>query len=220
MIPYKVQNRLECGVDEAGAGSFAGNVFAAAVILPNDIMDYPEHIYIKDSKKLTKRRRLIMKDFIEENAIDFSIGEVSNEDIDKINIFNARISAMHQAIHGLNVDPEFLLIDGNAFKPVFVNDDLVPYECIKGGDNRFMSIAAASILAKVYHDQHIQDLCNKYEGLEEKYDLLNNMGYGTPKHLAGIRKYGITEIHRNSFSICKNMCVTELLKKKSIYKEI
>jgi len=195
MLPFYKINTLEVGIDEAGRGSLMGDVYVAAVILPLDI-DFE----VNDSKKLSRRKRLILKDNIEESAIDFSIASMNNQEIDKINILNATITSMHKALHKLNVQPEYILVDGDRFKSYYdINGQYVPHKCIVGGDAKYNSIAAASILAKVYHDKHIEELCDKYPILDEYYDILNNMGYGTKKHLNGINEYGVTQFHRKSY---------------------
>lgn len=203
MLSYYKKDTLEAGVDEVGRGTLISDVFAAAVILPQDLQYEEEAMILNDSKKLSRRKRLILKDYIEENAIDYSVAQVSNDRIDEINILHASMEAMHKALNGLNVEPEFILVDGNYFKKYKDNNNvIVPYQCFPGGDGIYESIAAASILAKVYHDKYIEELCDKYEDLHEKYDLRNNMGYGTKKHMDGIKEYGISELHRKSFAPC------------------
>lgn len=203
---YKTPDTLEAGLDEAGRGTLIGNVYAAAVILPSDI-----EFEVRDSKKLNRRKRLILRDEIEENAIDFAVSSIDNNEIDQINILNASIDAMHLSLKKLNVEPELILADGNRFK-IFrnTNGHMIPHKCIVGGDDIYNSIAAASILAKVYHDEHIEDLYNKYPILDEYYDLKNNMGYGTVKHRTGIDKYGISPFHRKSYKTCFNKELIDL----------
>ena len=200
---YEKRGRLEAGIDEAGRGSLIGRVYVAAVIMPYDL-DYNEYNEIKDSKKLSKKKREELSEYIKEIAIDYSICYANNKKIDKFNILQATLKTMHKTVHSLHVEPEYLLIDGDKFNPI-INKRLeyIPYTCIKQGDNKYVSIAAASILAKVEHDKHIVKICEEYPDLE-KYDLLNNMGYGTKKHLSAIEKYGITNLHRRTFGICKN----------------
>ena len=197
-------NKLEVGIDEVGRGCMAGPVVCASVIWPKNL-DLELLIYenmIKDSKKLTKKKREFLKDFIEENAIDFSVSFMDNNIIDKHNIYNATHMAMHKSLDKLNVVPELLLVDGSNFTPYYYNDTIIENICIIGGDNIYISIACASILAKVYHDNYITDLVNEDLNLK-KYDLENNMGYGTTKHLEAIKKYGISKYHRKTFGICK-----------------
>ena len=205
----KNQLKIEVGIDEAGRGSLIGNVYAGAVIWnPNLLDNYDNDIniknkleLIKDSKKLSKIKRKELREFIEEYAIDYAVAYVDNNEIDKINILNAALLSMHKALDKLNVEPDTILVDGNYFKEYYINGKKVDYECVIKGDNTYISIAAASILAKVYHDEHIEELCKDNEDLM-KYDLLNNMGYGTKKHLEAIKEYGITEYHRKSFKCC------------------
>lgn len=199
MEPFYNPNTLEVGIDESGRGSLIDRVYVGAVILPPDLHQQNNSLILNDSKKLSKRKRLIYKDYIEENAIDYNISYMDNLNIDKINILQATLQTMHSVLDKLNVEPEFIIIDGDYFLP-YKN---IPYKCIKNGDNIYASIAAASILAKVYHDKRIEELCNEYPELDHKYDLLNNMGYGTKKHLEGIKKFGISKFHRKSFSPCK-----------------
>ena len=157
---------------------------------------------IKDSKKLSRKKRNKLRHFIEENAIDFSVSFINNKIIDDINIFNATQLCMHKALDNLNTIPELILVDGNKFNPYYYNNNLIENICIIKGDNYYKSIAAASILAKCYRDEYIEKLCSENTNLNN-YDLLNNKGYGTQKHLDGLRKYGLLDIHRKTFGICK-----------------
>jgi ribonuclease HII len=204
---------IEAGIDEVARGCLFGRVYAAVVIwnphlldnLDNDI-EIEENIaekinLIKDSKKLSKIKRQELREFIEEHAIDYGIAYVENDEIDKINILNASLLAMHKALDDLTVVPDALLVDGNCFKEYYRDGHKIDYECVIKGDNTYTSIAAASILAKVYHDEYIKELCKDNEDLV-KYDLLNNMGYGTLKHRNAIKKYGVTCLHRKSFKGC------------------
>ena len=183
-------DKLVAGVDEAGRGSFLGRVYAGCVIWD----DKCDHKWLKDSKKLSKEQRLYMRDFIIENCISWGIGYNSNTDIDNFGIVKATMNAMHKSIDNLNIDLDYLYIDGNYFQQY--KD--VNYECIIKGDSKFKSISAASILAKTFHDDHICNLCidNK---LNEKYNLLSNMGYGTKNHINGLKLYGISKYHRKTF---------------------
>ena len=181
--------KIEAGCDEAGRGCLAGPVFAAAVILP---ADYHNDI-LNDSKQLSEKQRLLLKSEIENNAIDFAVASVDNVEIDKINILNASIKAMHIAVDKLNVIPEILLIDGNRFK-IYKN---IPHKCIIKGDATYMSIAAASILAKTYRDEYIEQLHLKYP----YYDWNKNKAYPTKKHREAIEKFGVSEYHRMSYRL-------------------
>ena len=196
---------LEAGVDEVARGCLAGPVFAAAVIWPREIeLETDFTMELKDSKKLSRNHRNNLREYIEAYAIDYSVASVNNQEIDSINIRNASFLAMHRAIQGLNVDPDLLLVDGNAFKPYLTpgSRDVIEHKCIISGDDKYQSIAAASILAKVYHDDFIDSLLNNNEDLK-KYGWSTNMCYGTAEHLEAIKKHGISPYHRKSFGPCK-----------------
>jgi ribonuclease HII len=181
------ENIIECGVDETGRGSLAGPVFAAAVILPKDFKSEN----IKDSKKLTEKGRLRALKEIEENAIAWSVEMSTPEIIDEYNIQRATFGAMNKAISGLSVKPEHILVDGN----VFDSFEDVPYTCVIKGDNEYLSIAAASIVAKVYRDEYMKNIHEQYP----MYDWNKNKGYGSKKHIEVIKEEGITYHHRKSF---------------------
>ncbi len=180
---------IEAGCDEAGRGCLAGPVYAAAVILPRD---YKNNI-LNDSKQLSETKRKLLRIEIEKEAISYAIGVVDNIEIDKINILNASFLAMHRAIEQLTIKPELLLIDGNRFKPY----QKVPHECIIKGDSKFLSIAAASILAKTYRDDFMEEAHENYPS----YDWKTNKGYPTKKHREGIKQFGSTLLHRQSFRL-------------------
>lgn len=180
---------VEAGCDEAGRGCLAGSVFAAAVILPPDY----ENELLNDSKKLTDRKRKQLREIIEHDAVDWAVGIVEPGEIDEINILNASILAMHRALDQLKVRPEAVIIDGNRFKPY---RDL-PYTTIVKGDGKYLSIAAASILAKTYRDDYMDRLAEDYP----QYDWKSNKGYPTKKHRQAIRECGITPFHRRSFTL-------------------
>ena len=180
---------VEAGCDEAGRGCLAGSVFAAAVILP---LDY-ENELLNDSKKLTDRKRKQLREIIEHDAVDWAVGIVEPGEIDEINILNASILAMHRALDQLKVRPEAVIVDGNRFKPY---RDL-PYTTIVKGDGKYLSIAAASILAKTYRDDYMDRLAEDYP----QYDWKSNKGYPTKKHRQAIRECGITPFHRRSFTL-------------------
>jgi ribonuclease HII len=208
-ICYNNDDCIEIGVDEVGRGPMFGRVYTAAVVLPKD--NSFDHSKMKDSKKFHSKKKIKeVSDYIKTNAIHWSIKWEDEKVIDEINIRNATHSAMHKAIKEIyNVGKDtLLLIDGNDFKPFVIFNkthlEQVPHITIEGGDNKYSSIAAASILAKVARDEYIQELCKEYPDLIEKYDLEKNKGYGTKKHMDGIRNYGITEWHRKTFGICKN----------------
>ncbi|MFC0262258.1 ribonuclease HII [Fontibacter flavus] len=185
--PYLESNRIEAGCDEVGRGCLCGPVVAAAVILPPDYANE----FINDSKKLSKSNRNNLIQEIKTSALAWSIAEASVEEIDSINILNASFLAMSRAIEGLKEKPEHLLIDGNRFKSHLD----IPFSCIVKGDSKFASIAAASILAKVYRDDLMEDMAAKYPG----YGWEKNAGYPTRAHREGIIKLGLTPIHRKSF---------------------
>ena len=180
---------VEAGCDEAGRGCLAGSVFAAAVILPPDY----ENELLNDSKKLTDRKRKQLREIIEHDAVDWAVGIVEPGEIDEINILNASILAMHRALDQLKVRPEVVIVDGNRFKPY---RDL-PYTTIVKGDGKYLSIAAASILAKTYRDDYMDRLAEDYP----QYDWKSNKGYPTKKHRQAIRECGITPFHRRSFTL-------------------
>ena len=180
---------IEAGCDEAGRGCLAGSVYAAAVILPQNY----SHPYLNDSKQLTEKRRMILRKDIEKDAIAWAVGVVSPEEIDEINILKASFLAMHRAIDQLKVCPEALIIDGNRFTP-YQN---LPYTPIVKGDSKYLSIAAASILAKTYRDEYMEELHSQYP----QYGWSKNKGYPTVAHREAIKKYGTTPFHRMSFNL-------------------
>lgn len=180
---------LEAGCDEAGRGCFAGPVFAAAVILPGDFY----HPLLNDSKQVRREIRNELRSYIEIHAIDYAVEQVSNEEIDEINILKASFKAMHLAIKKLKKRPEFLLIDGH----LFYKYQKTPHLCVIKGDGIYASIAAASILAKTYRDEYMEQLHDEFP----QYGWCNNKGYGTPEHRKGIEEYGLCVYHRKSFQI-------------------
>ena len=203
LLKYYQSDKLEVGVDEVGRGCLFGSVYAASVILPKDFED-DIYLQIKDSKKLSEKKRNYLSDYIKEHAIDWSIGSVDSGVVDRDNIYRASMNSMHKSLDNLNTLFDSILVDGDKFIPYMDRKgDFINYTCIPGGDNKFLSIAAASILAKVARDNWIKTLVNKHPILD-RYDLLNNKGYGTQNHLNAIRNYGITEWHRKTFGICKN----------------
>ncbi len=188
---------IEAGCDEAGRGCLAGDVFAAAVILPKIF----KNKILNDSKKLTDKQRKYLRPIIEENAIEWAVARVTAKEIDEINILNASFLAMHRAIDKLKTIPESLLIDGNRFKK-YKN---ISHHCIIQGDGKYMSIAAASILAKTYRDDYMDELHQQFP----QYDWLNNKAYGTKKHREAIIKYGVTKHHRISFRLLPEQLTLE-----------
>lgn len=184
-------NEIEAGCDEAGRGCLAGPVFAAAVVLPPDF----QCEMLNDSKKLSEKQRLELRPIIEKYALSFAIAHCTPQEIDEINILWASVKAMHRALQGLNIIPEHILIDGNRFRP-FNN---IKHTCVVGGDGLYMSIAAASVLAKTYRDEYMQKLHLDFPN----YDWINNKGYPTSKHRDAISKFGVTLHHRQSFNLLK-----------------
>ncbi|MCD4745839.1 MAG: ribonuclease HII [Bacteroidales bacterium] len=182
-------NLIEAGCDEAGRGCLAGPVFAASVILPMDF----QNSLLNDSKKLNKKQRASLKPIIQDNALAWAVASVGNKKIDEINILNASFLAMHKAINKLKIKPQFLLIDGNRFKKY--KD--IPFQCIVKGDGKYLSIAAASILAKTFRDEYMENLHCEFPF----YDWKNNKGYPTKFHKQAIAKYGICKYHRKSFRL-------------------
>lgn len=198
MLNICKENTIEVAIDEVARGCLFGRLYSAAVIWP---IDFDNSKYkINDSKKLSKKRREELYDVIINNAIDWNISYIEHDEIDKLNILQANMKSMHQNIDKLNLNIDHILVDGNYFKQ-YKN---IEHTCVIKGDSIYCSIAAASILAKVSHDRYIKDLCSLYPDLQEKYNLLNNMGYPTKKHIEGIIKYGISKFHRKSYGICSN----------------
>ena len=193
LLPFLKENCIETGCDEAGRGCLAGPVFAAAVILPENI-SIPS---LNDSKQCSEKLRLHLRDVIEKEALYFSVVAVSPEEIDQINILNASIEGMHRAINALGVTPEHIIVDGNKFKPYIKEGKTIPHQCIVKGDGKYCSIAAASILAKTYRDDYMRELAKEYP----QYGWEKNCGYPTKEHREAILKYGITPHHRQSYKL-------------------
>ena len=186
---FSNKETIECGCDEAGRGCLAGPVVAAAVILPQGFL----HPLLNDSKKLSDKQRRLLRPIIEQNAIAYCVGFVSNQEIDKINILQASFLAMNRAVEGLKQKPELLLIDGNRFN----NKTDIAFQCIVKGDSLYQSIAAASILAKTYRDDYMLNLHKEFP----KYHWDKNMGYPTKQHRQAIIENGISPFHRKSFNL-------------------
>lgn len=197
LASHYYQGKIEAGCDEAGRGCLAGSVYAAAVIFPEDYQNEA----LNDSKQLTDKRRKQLREIIQHDAVAWAVGVVTPEEIDKINILNASILAMHRALDQLQVRPEAIIIDGNRFKPYRPVVDgsaiQIPHTTIVKGDGKFLSIAAASILAKTYRDDYMDELAKEYP----QYDWTSNKGYPTKKHRDAIRQYGITPYHRKTFNM-------------------
>lgn len=205
LLPYQTDNFLELGIDEAGRGCLFGRLYVAGVILPNNILELceEEEIIIKDSKKLSKKNKDRAKEFIEKVAIDYAVIYKESYEIDNINILAATMKGMHEVVDKISIKPNKILVDGNHFN-TYKNKDgtIIEHQCVIEGDNTYMSIAAASILAKTYKDKYIENIVEEYPELN-KYDLLNNSGYGTENHIDAIKINGITDFHRKTFGICK-----------------
>ncbi|MBQ8070836.1 MAG: ribonuclease HII [Bacteroidales bacterium] len=187
LLPYMNEGVIEAGCDEAGRGPLAGPVYAAAVILPPDFF----HPLLNDSKKMTAAHREELRPVIEKEALSWAVEAVQPEEIDELNILFASITGMQRAVRKLSVKPEFLLIDGNKFKPF----DGYKYRTVVHGDATYASIAAASVLAKTYHDEFMVKLSRQYP----QYGWERNMGYPTKEHIEAIREFGYTPWHRKSF---------------------
>ena len=189
LASHYYEGKVEAGCDEAGRGCLAGSVYAAAVIFPENYQNEE----LNDSKKLTDKRRKQLREIIQRDAVAWAVGIVTPEEIDKINILNASILATHRALDQLKVRPEAVIVDGNRFKPY----QSLPHTTIVKGDGKYLSIAAASILAKTYRDDYMDKLAEEYP----QYDWLSNKGYPTKKHREAIRQYGITPYHRKTFNM-------------------
>ena len=190
--------KVEAGCDEAGRGCLAGSVYAAAVILPPDY----QNDLLNDSKQLTEKKRYQLREIIQRDAVAWAVGVVTAEEIDCINILNASILAMHRALDQLIVRPEAIIVDGNRFKPYFPPPSTlhlppIPHTTIVKGDGKYLSIAAASILAKTYRDDYMNQLAEEFP----QYDWRSNKGYPTKKHREAIKEYGLTPYHRKSFNL-------------------
>lgn len=189
------EGKIEAGCDEAGRGCLAGSVYAAAVILPEGY----QNELLNDSKQLSKKKRYQLREIIERDAVAWAVGIVTPEEIDKINILNASILAMHRALDQLKVRPEAIIVDGNRFKTYKDPSDgkALPSTTIVKGDGKYLAIAAASILAKTYRDDYMNELAKEYP----QYDWLSNKGYPTKKHREAIKQFGITPYHRKSYNL-------------------
>lgn len=203
LLPYFQHEHIEAGCDEAGRGCLAGPVFAAAVILPEDF----SHPLLNDSKKINEKDRLQLRDMVEREALAFAVASVDHEEIDKINILNASIKAMHLALGQLGIRPGFIIIDGNRFKP-FGN---LTHQCIIKGDSKYYSIAAASILAKTYRDEYMLNLAVEYP----QYDWKSNKGYPTIKHRNAVIAHGPSPFHRKTFRVSDPQLTLELFSEQN-----
>lgn len=193
LLPNYYDGLIEAGCDEAGRGCLAGAVYAAAVILPDD---YHNDV-LNDSKQLSEKKRYMLREEIQRDAIAWAVGVVSPEEIDKINILRASFLAMHRAVDQLKVRPQALIIDGNRFTPYIEKGVQLPHTTIVKGDGKYLAIAAASILAKTYRDDYMNELAEQYP----QYDWRSNKGYPTKKHREAIREHGTTPYHRMSYNL-------------------
>ncbi len=203
LLPSYIENRIEAGCDEAGRGPLAGSVFAAAVIWDIKRIDAadPMLLLLNDSKQLTEQQRYTLRPWIEKNAVAWAVAESGVEQIDQINILNAAILAMHKALRQLQPQPEHIIVDGNRFKP-YISDATgmaVPHQTVVKGDGKYMSIAAASVLAKTYRDDYMLRLHQRFP----QYGWDKNKGYPTKDHYQALKEYGPTPFHRLSFKLVK-----------------
>lgn len=193
---------IEVGIDEAGRGCLAGRVYVAGVIFKKDQELTETFKCIKDSKKLTKKKREELRKYIEDIALEYSVAYAEPEEIDKENILQATVKTMHKVLDKLQIKPDTILVDGNYFHTYQKKGEIIPHQLVKNGDNTYYSIAAASILAKVYHDEYVESICKEDNDLC-KYGWLTNMCYGTEEHRNAIVEHGISKYHRKTFGICK-----------------
>lgn len=189
---------LEAGTDEAGRGCLAGPVVAAAVILPEDF----HHELLNDSKQISEKKRKILRPFIEEHVLSFGVAFIHNEEVDTLNVLQASLEGMHRSIQELKPQPEFIIVDGNKFKPY----NKIPFETIVKGDAKFMSIAAASVLAKTYRDDFMEKIHEEFP----QYNWQKNKGYPTKEHREAIREFGATKYHRMSFKLLPEQLKLEI----------
>lgn len=200
-----IKGVIEAGCDEAGRGPLAGSVFAAAVVLDPNLLTVNKHrqwlMLLNDSKQLTEKQRNYLRPMIEQYATAWAVVEVTSEEIDKINILNASILGMQRALDQLSVTPEHIIVDGNKWKPYIPNEGImeVPARTVVKGDGKYLSIAAASVLAKTYRDEYMLRMHEQYP----QYHWDTNMGYPTKAHYEAIKQFGITPIHRKSFKLNK-----------------
>ena len=197
-----IDDEIEAGIDEAGRGCLCGRVYTAAVILPEEYED-DTYLQIMDSKKLSKKKRDELRRYIEAVALDYSVEFADEKEVDKYNILQATIRSMHRSLDNLNIVPGNIVVDGSYFKMYRDKDNMIiPHQLITSGDNKYRNIAAASILAKTYHDEYIENLLREEPDLE-KYGWRTNMGYGTKAHMEALKKYGPSKYHRKSFKPCQ-----------------
>ena len=198
------KDNTEAGIDECARGVLFGRIYGAAVIYPKEGIDNELQQLITDSKKLNSKKRELLFDFIINNVVDYSISWVNAKTVDEKGIQYCNYKVFHDSLDKLITRPNHILVDGKCFKEYNYKNKIISHNCIIKGDSKYLSIACASILAKVSHDRYIKNLVNEHNEFT-KYDLLNNMGYGTKKHIQAIAKYGYTDFHRKSYKI-KSLC--------------
>ena len=204
--PYHISDVVEAGCDEAGRGPLAGSVFAAAVVIDPKMLDSEQHCQwlemLNDSKQLTDKQREYLRPLIEQHAAAWAVVEVTAEEIDQINILNASILGMQRALDKLTITPQHIIVDGNKWKPYIPKDGVmeIPAQTVVKGDGKYLSIAAASVLAKTYRDDYMRQLHEQYP----QYHWDTNMGYPTKAHYEAIKQHGITPYHRKTFKLIKN----------------
>lgn len=206
-LRYLEDDKIEVGIDEAGRGALFGRMYVGAVVFSNELEAFFDHgatlNEIKDSKKLTERKRNILYDYVKECAVDYSVEWCSNTQIDEENVLQADLNTMHRALENLVVPVQRILVDGDSWKPWAKNPDAEVYKIIEG-DSKFLAIAGAAILAKVARDRWVLECCDSNPDWDDKYGLRSNKGYGTAKHMDGLKKHGATSLHRMSFAPCSN----------------
>ncbi len=216
-LRYLYDDKIEVGIDEAGRGCLFGRLYVGAVVLPDQLDCFFDNgqtlMEIKDSKKLSERKRDILYDYVKECAVDYSVAWCSNEQIDEENVLQADLNTMHKALEGLNVPVQRVLVDGDCWKPWAANEEAEVHKIVEG-DSKFLAIAAASILAKVERDRWVLSVCDEHPEYDTYYGLRSNKGYGTAKHMSGIKEHGVTPYHRMSYAPCsggpkKNRAKTE-----------
>ena len=207
-LRYLHDDQIEVGLDEAGRGCLFGRLYVGAVVLPAELdcfFDNGEELMsIRDSKKLTERRRGILYDYVTECAVDYNVSWCSASQVDEENVLQADLNTMHAALDALTVPVQRILVDGDCWKPWQTNPDAEVYKIVDG-DSKFLAIAAASILAKVERDRWVLSVCDEFPDYDVKYGLRSNKGYGTPKHMAGLKEHGVTPLHRMTFAPCSGI---------------
>jgi len=211
-LRFKDDDLVEVGIDETGRGALFGRMYVGAVVLPSELDCFFDNgaglSEIKDSKKLTERKRGILYDYIKECAIDYSVVWCSNETIDQHNVLQADLMTMHKALDSLVVPVQRVLVDGDCWKPWAGHDDVEVHKVI-GGDAKYLAIAGAAILAKVERDNWVQSVCDEHPEWDVRYSLRGNKGYGAAKHMAGLKEFGPTPLHRMSFAPCSGGQATQ-----------